>query len=341
FFVYSKIGGIGHSLEVFDVITKASVRTPFGLLMALLFTILPISINYVLMALYIVVQFSANYEVAAIVGIVLLLVLCFYGVLGGKEKVLILFTIIGFYFKVPYLVPLIAGLYFGAQSIIPISIGVFLWEFYPVAFNLISVDRPKIGSILDVPESFGQILSYFMDAVKSNNNWIVTAFVFSLVTLVVYAASKMDFDYSKEIAIAMGTVVNIISFIFVKLAIGYNTGILSLILLSILSGVIAVIIKFFDIALNYQRAERVEFEDDDNYYFVKVVPKIALSKKERSIKRIRQPKAERPRPNRADDYIDDEEELDEFDDYLYSNDDYDSGYDDEYDDYDDEDSYNK
>ena len=348
YFIFSAIGNIGYSMEAFDIITKPSIRLSYTLLMSILFTLLPISIGYILMAFNIIVQFSANYEVAAIIGSVLLLAIFFYSRLGGKEKWLILFMFLGLYFKIPYVIPLIAGLYFGVQSAVPITIGVFLWEFYPLAFNLINVEKPKAASILDVPESFGQVISYFIDTVKNNDRWMVTAFVFILVAVTVYAASKMNVDYAKEIAIAMGTVINIISFIFLRLAIGYEISIPSLFILSLFSCVIVLVIKFFDIALNYQRTERVEFEDDDNYYYVRVVPKIAIAKKERSVKYIKEPKektrpsrsseTKAPRESRANVYVNDEPEVEEYpaddlyDDYIYDEEyDYED-YDDEYDD---------
>jgi len=288
FYVFSLIGAIGHSMEALEVITGPSMRMPYAMLMGLLFTILPISMGYFLMAFNIIIQFSASMEVAVMVAAALLLVLFFYGRLGGMERWLLLFMLLGFYFRIPYIVPLIAGLYFGIQSIFPIIISIFLWEFYPLAFNLMYVERPRADTIIDIPDSFGQVFAYCMDAIAANDTWIAIAFVFALVTLVVHAASKMDVDFSKEIAIGMGVVINIVSFIFLRLAIGLDVNILAMILLSLLSGIVVLFIKMFDLVLNYQRAERVEFEDDENYYFVRVIPKMTIAKKERTIKKVRE-----------------------------------------------------
>jgi len=334
YFIFSSISSIGYSMEAFDIITKPSMRLSYTMLMAVLFTILPISMGYILMTFNIIVQFSANYEVAVIIGAVLLLVIFFYSRLGGKEKWLILFMILGLHFKIPYIIPLIAGLYFGIQSAAAITIGVFLWEFYPLAFNMVNVEKPKVASILEIPESFSQVITYFLDTVKNNDRWVVTSFVFVLVVIIVYAASKMDVDFAKEIAIALGTVINIISFIFLRLAIGYEISIPSLFLYSILSGLAVLILKLFDIVLNYQGTERVEFEDDDNYYYVRVVPKIAMARKDRSVKYIQKasPKTDskkkiqhetvKSRTQIQDDFDDDYELYDDFDDDFDDYDDY-------------------
>jgi len=293
FFIFSRLGQIGHSADALSFLTDSSMQTTYAMLMGLLFSILPISMGYFLIVLNIIAQFSASPEVAVLVGSVLLLILLFYGRLGGMERWLLIFMILGFYLGVPYIVPIIAGLYFGIQSIVPITLGVFLWEFYPLAFELMGVERVQAETILEIPESFSQVFSYGADIVTANDQWISIAFVFALVTLIVFAASKMDVDYSKEIAIFLGVVINIVSFIFLSLSIGIDVNIFVVILLSLLSGLIVLFIKMFDVVLNYQRAERVEFEDDDNYYFVKVVPKITIARKQRKVTQIRGSQVER------------------------------------------------
>ena len=288
FYVFSLIGQIGYSSPALEFLTDSSMRTPYAMLMGLLFCILPISMGYLLMAFNIVLQFSANTEVAVLVAAVLFLILLFYGRVGGMERWLLLFTILGFYFGVPYIVPIIAGLYFGVQSIVPITLGVFLWEFYPLTFELMGVERPQAETIIEIPDSFGQVFAYGAEIVTANDQWVTSAFVFALVTLIVFLISKLDVDFSKEIAIVMGVVINIVSFIFLSLSMGVDVNVVSVIALSILSGFIVLCIKMFDVVLNYQRAERVEFEDDENYYFVKVVPKMTIARRERKIRQIKE-----------------------------------------------------
>jgi len=330
-------------MDILDVITGPSMQTPYAMLMGLLFSVLPISMGYLLIGLNVVLQFSDNIEVAVIVGSVLLLVMLFYGRLGGRERWLLIFMLLGFYLGVPYVVPLIAGLYFGVQSVFPIAIGVFLWEFYPLALELVHVERPRADTIVDIPDSFGQVFAYAIDMIAANDQWVAMAFVFALVTLVVFAASKMNVDFSKEIAIVLGVVINVVSFIFLQLAIDLDVNIMTMIFASVFSGILVFLIKFFDVVLNYQRAERVEFEDDENYYFVRVVPKMAIAKKEHKIRKVRGNNRDVHTDDEldaADEYVDaDDVEYDDLD-TQHSYDDYDpleeyeadGNYDDEYDD---------
>ena len=55
---------------------------------------------------------------------------------------------------------------------------------------------------------------------------------------------------------------------------------------SIISCVIAFVIQFLFFNLDYSRTERLQFEDDEYYYYVKAVPKMAVAVPEKRVKRI-------------------------------------------------------
>ncbi|MDR2899485.1 MAG: hypothetical protein LBU94_04155 [Clostridiales bacterium] len=317
YMVFSAINSIGFPLGVVDEII-GSYGFMYTLLMAVMFTVLPISLGYMLMAINIVLQFSANYEVAIVVSAALLLVILFYSRLSGREAWLLLFTILAFKYHIPYLIPLLAGLYFGVVSVVPIVLGVFFWEFTPFVLSAAAIETNKGLSLMDIPESLGQVFIFFAETVKDNSNWAVTAFVFALVIIVVNIVSKMSIDYSKEIAIAFGSVINIVCFIFLSAVTDFEVNILYLIFVTILSAGIMLVVKFFDIVLNYQRAERVEFEDDDNYYYVRVIPKLIVSRKERRLKKIRGTSRRSIEYDEFDDGLNDDEYYGEaYDDYDY------------------------
>ena len=53
--------------------------------------------------------------------------------------------------------------------------------------------------------------------------------------------------------------------------------------------VICLILEFFFYNLDYSRIERVQFEDDEYYYYVKAVPKNTVSVPQKRVKTIRVP----------------------------------------------------
>ena len=46
------------------------------------------------------------------------------------------------------------------------------------------------------------------------------------------------------------------------------------------------LLEFLFFNLDYNRTERVQFEDDEYYYYVKAVPKVNLSSSEKKVQKI-------------------------------------------------------
>ena len=46
------------------------------------------------------------------------------------------------------------------------------------------------------------------------------------------------------------------------------------------------LIEFFRFCVDYSRTEKVQFEDDEYYYYVKAVPKMTVSMSTKTVKRI-------------------------------------------------------
>ncbi|MDE5892093.1 MAG: hypothetical protein K2H45_04110, partial [Acetatifactor sp.] len=55
---------------------------------------------------------------------------------------------------------------------------------------------------------------------------------------------------------------------------------------SIVALVIAKILEFFRFCVDYSRTEKVQYEDDEYYYYVKAVPKMSVPAASKTVKRI-------------------------------------------------------
>ena len=55
---------------------------------------------------------------------------------------------------------------------------------------------------------------------------------------------------------------------------------------SIFSVLIAMVVQFFAFNVDYSRTEKVQFEDDEYYYYVKAIPKITVATPSRTVKKI-------------------------------------------------------
>jgi len=264
-------------------------------LFALLFTVMPMSMSWIVIIIMVTLQFSSNMEIAAAVFIFLMLIFLFYARMATKESILIIFTILAFRFNVPYLVPIVAGLYFPVTAVIPVTVGVFIHAqmeglnrlMAPAASS--AADRNVTEILTELQGAFSEVYVALAGSFASMDSWLYMAIIFAMVTVLVHFVSRQSIDFSKEIAIGLGCVMMVFGFIISVLFASDSVNIGMMMLGTILSGILAIIIKFFDGILDYQRAESVQFEDDNNYYHVKIVPKVIMTKSQRSVKRIRSP----------------------------------------------------
>ena len=294
-FVFNAIQSIGQVHASIAPLTEELSPMLLNVLFAVFFTIMPMNLGWLLVLLNIVAQFSAHLEIAIAVFIFLLFVFVFYARMAPKESILILFTILAFHFNVPYLVPIVAGLYFSITAIIPIALGVFINAQIPMLLG-ITQHTTTIGNVGDleisellteIPEAFSVVHETLMHSLTVTNTWLFTAVIFVMVTLLVHFVSRLSIDFTKEIAIAFGCIMNIFGFVVAVLVTEETANIGMVIFLTIVCGLLAWLIRCLDSILDYSRAESVQFEDDNNYYHVRIVPKIILTKSKRVVKRIR------------------------------------------------------
>lgn len=272
--IYIAINSIGFSSSTFSYITESPFSFAYIVFMGLLFAYLPLNVNYFLIILNITLQFSSRIELALVVFLVLLTIFLFYGHFGKKESSLMIATVLGFYFNIPYLIPLFAGLYLGITSILPIVIGIFIWSYADVVLNLMVEAEASSLNLIDISDTTTYLFSSLNYSSINSQITIVFSLIFTIVLVCVYIISKLNINYSKEIAVIIGVLVNILGFLISILFIDINTNLLSVIFFSLVSGLIVLTIRFFDIVLDYNCAEKVEFEDENNYYYVKVIPKV-------------------------------------------------------------------
>lgn len=110
---------------------------------------------------------------------------------------------------------------------------------------------------------------------KNGEMWLnVIAFV--VVVLAVNLIRTRMMDYAWRIAIIAGGVLYIVIMLAGSMSIGVEVSMVSLIIYTVVAVLIGIILEFFVFGGDYTRTERLEYEDDDYYYYVKAVPKLWL-----------------------------------------------------------------
>ena len=276
-YLFSVVNSIGHMRP--ELLEYYSGGFAFTMLFGIAFALLPASISYFLLTLIITVQYSANLEIAFVIFVFLVCVNMFYVRMAPKEAVLIIATIIMHFFGMPYIIPLIAGMYFSVTAVIPVAIGVFIAYFIPSIDIIMNSFTTADLDIFELPDTFNSVYEGIVSSLEASNAWVYTAFIYAMVILLVNLVSKLALNYSRDIAIWLGAILMIFGFIIASSA-GVVTGLGGIILLILFSGILMEGMRLFDPLLDYPRAQNVSFEDDENFYYVRVVPKLQKPRRE-------------------------------------------------------------
>jgi hypothetical protein len=259
------------SSNIFTVplaIITAFISGSWFLLLLIIFIIIKISFLSIEMAVFTTILMIMSY-------------ILYISVFPKLSYVIILIPLL-FSFKMIYLIPIITGLLFGPISILTVVLGVGIYYFG----NTIPVLLNTVATTIEPTDSIVHIYNHFIDSIFNNKKFIITIVVFALVIVVTYFVSKLEFDYIWYIAIITGGIVNVLGLVLGSIFFVVDIHIIQVVFGTLFSILIACVIQFFRFSLDYERSEKVQFEDDDYYYYVKVIPKVKISKAIKEVKKI-------------------------------------------------------
>ena len=256
-------------------------RTALVLIVALLCSFLPTGFMIFFAAVFILLHLYALAIEVVLVGLCLFLVmfLLFFR-FAPKDSLVVLLTPICFALRIPYVMPIAMGLIGSPASAASVGCGVIVYYFV----HFVSKNATAINE-LDADNATGR-LRMVIDAMLKNREMmiIIAAFVFTVV--LVYIIRRLSIDHSWTIAIIAGTIIDVVILLLGDLMYDTNVSVLGVLLGSFVSVILCVILQFFVFNVDYSRTEKVQFEDDEYYYYVKAVPKMTLAAPEKTVKRI-------------------------------------------------------
>ena len=109
---------------------------------------------------------------------------------------------------------------------------------------------------------------------------------FLICFFIVYAIHRASMDHAWKIAIVVGIIANLVVVVAGDIVLGVHTSYGMLVGGSVASLVIGLILEVFYFSVDYSRSEKLQFEDDEYYYYVKAVPKLSVATPEKMVKRI-------------------------------------------------------
>lgn len=254
------------------------------IIISLVCALLPKTLSVMVLMLTIVAHAaSIAVEAGALVLVMFILMYLLFFRFTSKESLVLILLPIMFAVKIPYILPIIMGLVGTPVSIVSVSFGTLVY--FVLSFVGNNYDEViKVGS----DDGFA-VLKMFFQGVLQEKAFYFCIIVFAVVVILVYAIKRLSIDYSWIIAVISAGVFEVIAFLVANVVIDMRlvSGIAATIIGGLLSVGIAWFLQFFLHSVDYTKTSKVQFEDDDYYYYVKAVPKIKVAAPDVRVKRVK------------------------------------------------------
>lgn len=253
----------------------------FVLIVALMCSFLPTgAIVFFGMLFSLLHMYALSLEVALVGLCLYLMMFLVFFRFSLKDSLVVVLTPLLFAMHIPYVVPIAVGLVCGPASIVSVGCGVVAYY----VIQAVADNAPAINTMGD--DSFMDKIRLMIDSIIGNREMMVMIAAFAITVLAVYLIRRLSIDYAWTIAMVSGALINIVILLIGDLIYDINISILGALLGSLLALAAAKVIEFFRFCVDYSRTEKVQFEDDEYYYYVKAVPKMTVAMSTKTVKRI-------------------------------------------------------
>lgn len=260
-------GYINFTLGAFALISKP----PITVLLSVAAAFLPLTITMVI-AFIVIGLHLFKLSLILLIGYVVLLSVMYLLVfrICSDKWIVVFASIILFWIKLPYLIPLLLGIVFSTSIFIPATLATGFALFLDVAAKY------KVGT---ESQSISAISATFTNMAKDSYiiMWVLAV---AISVLIVAIVKTFNIKNCKEIAIIVGGIVEMAVLVATKFILNVDVNVAVMVILNILSIIIALAFLWAMYPFNYRATEYVEFFDDEYYYFVRAVPLSTAKKNE-------------------------------------------------------------
>ncbi|MCR5303338.1 MAG: hypothetical protein K6E33_02155 [Lachnospiraceae bacterium] len=276
-FAFASLGVVNNALGYMSRLKSL----PLVFVAALMCSIMPWGFTAFVAVVFVVLHmYALSMECALVMGAIFLLFYLLFSRFAPRDQVAVLLTPMCFYFRVPYAVPITAGLLGNPGTAVSVAIGTASW--YMIRF--VSQNEELLRSLSD--EEINVRVKTIIDGAVGNKDMRIIAVSFAITVMTVAIIKKLSVDHAWTVAIVAGGIVEILSLLVMSLLMSGSLSTVVMITGTLLGVAVAFVVQFFGFHLDYSRQEKLQFEDDDYYYYVKAVPKMYMSAPEKKVRRI-------------------------------------------------------
>lgn len=225
-------------------------------------------------------MYALSIEVALVGLCIYLVMFLLFFRFSPRDSLVVVLTPLLFALRIPYVIPIVTGLVCGPASIVSVCCGIVVYYLLQTV-----IDNASAISTMGESDAIAK-LRLVVDGIMSNREMLVLIGAFAITVLAVYLIRRMSIDYSWTIAMVSGALINIVILLIGDLLYDINISLGWVLLGTLLALAAAKVVEFFRFCVDYSRTEKVQFEDDEYYYYVKAVPKMTVAVPEKTVKRI-------------------------------------------------------
>ncbi len=196
----------------------------------------------------------------------LLMALLYFRFVPGDSLALIL-TPAAFFLRIPGAVPLALGMLRGPLSALSAALGVVAWQFlHVVRTDVAAAAAGEEVNSLALIEILGNGLF------REGQLWVLVLAAAAAALLVSFVR-RLDIDQAENVALGTGCAAYLVIMLAGGILSGSGMSVPAVIFGTLGAGALVWLLSVFVYQPDYAGSQRLKFEDDEYYYFVKAVPK--------------------------------------------------------------------
>ena len=223
--------------------------------------------------LYVIAAYTAfsiypvSLEYFAVIVITMLIIMLLYMQFSPECAYLIGLAALACALRIAPVPAILAGIFIGPAAVIPVVCGVcmyYILAYIPAYVNALSSDG--LSSMIDR-------LRFIIENVFYNKAMFVAIAAAVITIIAVFIIRRLKVNHVWTIAAAAGIVLDFLIRLAGRFILHTSASVPELLVSALVSGLVCLVVLFFTRSFDYRRIERVQFEDEDYYYYVKAVPK--------------------------------------------------------------------
>lgn len=250
--------------------------------LAVVCAFVPIAMTLIISVVLILFNFYALALELCLMGLLLFVLMFFLYFRFTKDKgYYAILTPLFCFLRVPYVIPNAVGIMTKPYDVISVLCGTMVY------FLLKNVrDNEALFRSFDEAVTGTSKITLAVQQLFVNREMFMYMLAFVVAALAVYFVRKSSYDHAWGVSLIVGSVAQFIIVAGGMISLGHVEKLLMVFIGSAIGLILSAGLIFMIRPLDYSRVERVEFEDEEYYYYVKAVPKASITIADKEVKQI-------------------------------------------------------